>query len=143
MDSLLAYVYASIFGLFAGMFLLSRTGSWISTLAATVKSYRGGDSDAPPRRPLLWAFPLAAVLHSGPWMLAIAVYLSYYVLSRPHAPWWLWFFGGVCLAPILSAAVLLLAGRRKPRKDDDHTKVSTEVQREPHAGRAAEFNEPH
>jgi hypothetical protein len=142
MDSLLAYVNAPIFGLIGGMFLLSRMGSWISTLAATVKSYRGGDSDAPPRRPLLWAFPLAAVLHSGPWMLAIAAYLSYYVLSRPYAPWWLWFFGGVCVAPIL-AAVLLLAARRKARKVGDRTKVSTEVQREPHAGRGAEFNEPH
>jgi hypothetical protein len=142
MDSLLAYVSAVTSGFLAGALLLSRTGSWIYALASTVETYRGGDSDALPRRPLLWALPLAAILHSGPWLLALAAYLSYYVLSRPHAPWWSWFFGAACMVPIAALVAPLTTSRRK-RKANEHTSRAIEVQQQPQLGRGAEANEPH
>jgi len=56
---------------------------------------------------------VAAVLHSGPWLLGATIYAAYYLLRAPHAPAWDWFFAGIGAAPILWIPILILLARRR------------------------------
>ena len=106
---------AVVYGVLAGMLLFSMAGRWIVTLASAVNAYRA-DVD---KRSGLWGLITSGLLHSGPWALAIAAYLSYYVLSQPHAAWWVWFFSGVCVAPIFVALAFIGTARRRRMAESD------------------------
>jgi hypothetical protein len=114
MDSI-APILAVVYGLFAGVFVWGIAARWLYIIADTWRTYRSTDTTESLPRTGPWALLLVFVLHSGPWALAIAGYLSYYVLSRPHAPWWAWFFGGAALAPLFVGTVVLRAMRKRKR----------------------------
>src|SRR5450631_3249182 len=109
---------AASFGVGAGMMAISLIGRWVLAIYTTVRKYRTDSSGAVARRPLVWALPFAVLLHSGPWALAIAGYLSYYALFRPHGSWLLWFFGGPALSPLFAAFLLMPVFRRRKRIAD-------------------------
>src|ERR1700687_1865326 len=92
--------YAAFFGVFAGFFIVGAIGRWADAIMTTVRAQHVGGAEHK-TRPLIWALPVVVFLHSTPWLLAVASYLSYYVLSRPHAWWWHWFFGGLGASPVL------------------------------------------
>jgi hypothetical protein len=87
-------VLAALLGLFVGTLLVSRVGSWVETMV----KHRSA---------------VAAVLHSGPWLLGATIYAAYYLLRAPHAPAWDWFFAGIGAAPILWIPILILLARRR------------------------------
>jgi hypothetical protein len=99
---------AASFGIVAGTMLWSIVGRWILALLDTWRTYRSTEISGTSGRKRNWALALVVLLHSGPWSLALAIYLSCYVLSHPHPSWWHWFFGGALAAPVL----LLAAWRR-------------------------------
>jgi MFS family permease len=114
MDSFLPPL-AIIYGVLAGMLLFSMVGRWIVALVAAVKAYRvDGKKGSGLSGPIA-----TGLLHSGPWALAIAAYLSYYVLSQPHAAWWVWFFSGVGAAPVFVVLAFLGAARRRRMEESD------------------------
>jgi hypothetical protein len=88
---------AALPGLLVGTLLVSRVGSWVETIV----KHRNA---------------VAAILHSGPWLLGATIYATYYLLRSPHAPAWDWFFAGVGAAPILWTPILIFLAlrRRKP-----------------------------
>ena len=103
-------IFALPLGMLAGSMLLSFSAHWVAVIYTTAKKhwvYPGPTR----KRQLIWALPLAVLLHSGPWALAIAGYLSYYAWSHPHGPWLLWFFGGTTISVILPA-LAVWRGRR-------------------------------
>ena len=114
MDSI-APLLAAVYGLFAGVFVWGVAARWFYVIADTWRTNRSTDTTKSSPGPGAWALLLVLVLHSGPWALAIAGYLSYYVLSRPHAPWWAWFFGGAAIAPLFVGAVVLRAMQKRKR----------------------------
>ena len=114
MDPLLPPL-AFVYGVAAGLLVFTMVGRWIVTLVSVVQSYRANAE----RRSGLWGLITPSLLHSGPWALAIAAYLSYYVLSRPHAAWWFWFFSGVCIAPVVVMLAITNAARRKKKEEND------------------------
>jgi len=81
-------------GFLVGTLLVSRVGSWVETMV----KHRGA---------------VAAVLHSGPWLLAATIYAAYYLLRSPHAPAWAWFFGAVGATTLLWGPILIFLARRK------------------------------
>ena len=134
--------FGAFFGVLLGFLIIGRVGSWVLALGVTLKTYRDGQEDARPRRPLIWALPLAVVFHSGPWLLGGALGLSYYVLSHPHASWLWWFLGGLWAAP---AFLVLLLGTRllKPRSVRDRTPMQSDAERELGSAKSGQINEPH
>ena len=58
---------------------------------------------------------LAVILHSGPWLLAGMLLWAYFMLSRPHALAWEWFFIAAAVAPfvLVAAAVYMNYRGRK------------------------------
>jgi hypothetical protein len=83
-------------GFLVGTLLVSRVGSWVETIV----KHRSA---------------LAAILHSGPWLLGATIYASYYLLRSPHAPAWDWFFAGVAAAPLAWAPILVFLARRRKK----------------------------
>jgi len=106
---------AIVYGVLAGMLLFSMVGRWIVTLVSAAKAYRA-DME---KRSGPWGLIASCFLHSGPWALAIAAYLSYYVLSQPHAAWWVWFFSGVCAAPIFVVLAFVSTTRRRKMEESE------------------------
>jgi hypothetical protein len=101
-------VYATFFGVFAGFFFVGAIGRWVYAIWTTVRArYVGGSEHK--TRPLIWALPVVLFLHSSPWLLAIAGYLLYHLLSHAHAREWNWFFGGLGVSPVLMVASVLRA----------------------------------
>ena len=117
METLLPFI-AVPWGVLAGVMVLSLTARWVYAIYTTIRSLRIADSGLGTRRPLIGALPLVLFLHSGPWTLAIAGYLSYYGLSRPHGSWLLWFFGGVAISPLFLGFVAMRAFRRRKQIAD-------------------------
>ena len=89
-------VLAALPGLFVGTLLVSRVGSWVETIV----KHRSA---------------LAAILHSGPWLLGATIYAAYYLLRSPHAPAWDGFFAGVAAAPLAWAPILVFLARRRKK----------------------------
>ena len=105
---------AVVFGVLAGALVVGAIGRWVLAIVTTVRArYVAGAEHK--TRPLIWALPVVLLLHSSPWLLAVAGYLSYYVLSRPHAWWWHWFFGALAASPVLMVVPALRATLRRKR----------------------------
>ncbi len=103
METLLLHIGAATFGLFAGMLLLSRVGSWIQAIAAAMKT--GG-----------WGLVTVAIISSGPWLLAGILGGGYYVLAAPHDAAWDWFFAAVAASiPIVLLIALYLQRAKRAR----------------------------
>jgi len=114
MESVLQWL-APVLGLFLGTLLISRVGSWVEAIVTTVQNARRDATNKDAQRTLVWPLAAVAILHSGPWLLGVTVYWAYYVLTAPHAPEWLWFFGGVAAAPVVWTPVLIFMHRRGRR----------------------------
>jgi len=100
MDVLLRIVLA-YGGVLIGLLVLGRVAGWISSVDQAIRSGRGSAG--------LTALGLAAVLllHSGPWFVVVVGGFAYVILSSPHRPEWAWLFGGMLLAPVINAVVML------------------------------------
>lgn len=48
-----------------------------------------------------WRIVAAVLLHSGPWFAVAMTAFVWFILSRPHAEGWDWFFGGALLSPLV------------------------------------------
>jgi phosphotransferase system glucose/maltose/N-acetylglucosamine-specific IIC component len=94
---MLANAVPAFFGFYMGLLVWTSTIRWIYSIwqVATERSAAGQGKFLPGASVLL--------LHSGPWLLIAAAAFAYYILSRPHEPWWFWFFVGSLFAPVLSA----------------------------------------
>jgi peptidoglycan/LPS O-acetylase OafA/YrhL len=99
---LLLLAVAPPFGVMLGLTVFSRLLAWIASIVEAARGRRA------------WPLTAAALLHSGPWLLAATLSLAYYTLpeSQPWS-WWWWFFGGVLAAPFIVLPVVILAMRRK------------------------------
>jgi hypothetical protein len=99
---------AVIFGVVVGAVLIGAIARWVYSVLTTVRARHVAGAEHK-TRPLMWALPVVLLLHSTPWLLALAGYLSYYVLSHPHAWWWHWFFGALVASPLLLLVPVLRA----------------------------------
>lgn len=126
MDVLAPFIAVPL-GVLAGSMLLSFIARWIAAIYTTVKKYRVYPGPVK-KRELIWALPLAVLLHSGPWLLAIAGYLSYYAWSNPHGPWLFWFFGGAAISLILTPLAACRGLRLRNRRiANERAKASHEA----------------
>lgn len=117
--------FAVVGGLLAGFVLIAMVGRWLVALDAALRARR---VEAPAQRGTVpWNVVAVGVLHSGPWALAIAAFASYFVLSRPHAAWWIWFFGGAGLALAMTVAMALVAAARRRQHEDPQGALTPEV----------------
>jgi hypothetical protein len=107
-ETIVLEIAASLGGFFLGTFLFSRVGSWVQAIAtAALTSKRDGAPKS--------AIAVAAVLSSGPWLLAAFIFWAYYVLSAPHARAWNWFFGAVGAAVPIWLLISLYLHHRSRR----------------------------
>ncbi len=105
---------AALAGFFGGIVLFGMVGRWLYVVTATVREYRNAaQSDALRKSLALALFPVT-FLHSGPWAMGIAIVSSYYLLSRPHSPNWLWFFSGASVGLLFMLVLVARAVRRAP-----------------------------
>jgi len=88
---------AIIGGCFFGILLLTRVLRWIQAIQLALKPRSEAAHSA-------IAFPLVLLLHSGPYILIIAVAATYHILSNPHRPEWIVFF-----LTVLASQVALIA----------------------------------
>ena len=71
-------------GFFVVILVVTMLVRWLEAIQVVIaKSWTYGDEPRQ-RRPLLWALPLVLMLHSGPWALAVFLYLSWYLIGRPE-----------------------------------------------------------
>ena len=93
-------------GWFAGYFLGSRVGVWIAATRISLKH-------DPVEGATKWRrIASSTFLHSGPWLLAVAVVFVVYLHSKVWAPW---FFGGAIIGAV-AYIVLVLSILRKVRR---------------------------
>lgn len=110
MDTSFLRIFAVMGGLFVGLQVWSRTVRWAHSVWLAVKS-RGNSSN------VSLGLPVVLFLHSGPWLLAAFVAFTVYILSTPHQPEWVWFFGGALATPLLIALNVLWYFRRKRKAE--------------------------
>ena len=100
MDAILALTFG---GFLFGLLVTSRTLAWIAGLHAAMR--QRFTRDAGTRASPTWAAPL--LLHSGPWMLALAIASVYYVDSLGQLErLWAW-LGGLAGAPLFILAFVV------------------------------------
>lgn len=107
----------SLPGFFAGTLLWAQLTRWAVLLYVSA-SKDGGDFLGPPKRRLLWAAPVVALLHPAPWMAGMAVFLAIGAFRAQAASGWAWFFGGLTLAILLMmfVTVAMLVRSRRARE---------------------------
>ena len=103
-EIILFYVGVPVMGLLIGGLILSRVLSWLQAMVTAHRFPEAGTKLA-----------AAAVLHSGPWLLAGIAYWAYHVLSAPHGPAWDWFFGAMAVAIPVVIVISAVMGRRDRR----------------------------
>jgi hypothetical protein len=103
---MLANTLAAFMGFYIGLLVWTSTVRWIYSIWQVVTER----SDAGPSKVIPGASVL--LLHSGPWLLFAAGLFAYYILSKPHEPWWFWFFVGSLFAPALAALRVAMVMRR-------------------------------
>ena len=112
METTVLQLAAAVAGLFVGTFLVSRVGTWIEAVVTAFRTRRNEQASA---RLAIGIVAWAAVLNSGPWLLAGALYWAYYVLSGPHAPAWDWFFAAAAAAVPIWLVISIYLYRRSKR----------------------------
>jgi hypothetical protein len=75
---IVAHIAPIMIGLFAGYFLSSRVGVWAVSL---LFSLRGTDAPAG-RATRIKRIALLTLLHSGPWLVAVAALVAFYIRSK-------------------------------------------------------------
>jgi len=73
---------AALIGFNMGLLIWSSTIRWIYSIWQVAK--QRSDTDQAELVP--WVSVL--LLHSGPWLVVAAAAFVYYILSKPHEPWW-------------------------------------------------------
>ena len=119
---------ALICGFLAGSVLFNMTARWVHAVSSELRANRTveGAASTSTRNILAITF-----LHSAPWALSIAGYVTYQVLSAPRAEWWDWAFLGAAIGPLFICAGALLGGRNA-----DETAVLTSEVLNKHRKRA-------
>ena len=97
-----AQFVAGMLGFVAGALLFSRVGQWV---VAVYQSVHESQSAVRPSGRLVSAL----LLHSGPWLLTVAVCLAYYVRSEP---WALSLLAGVGAAVLFFTAIGIVLALR-------------------------------
>jgi len=114
---------AGIGGFFLGMLLTSRVIGWLQAIVEARKA-ANANADADTVRPSRISLPLAAVLHSGPWLLGGTMWWAYFVLTKPHAAEWVWFFSGIAAAPLVLVPTAIVISLRKKNAKVEREKTT-------------------
>jgi biotin transporter BioY len=109
MDLVPAFL-AGFGGFFLGMLLASRVIGW---LQAIIEARKATHVNADAGTATHITLPLAAVLHSGPWLLGGTMWWAYFVLAKPHSAEWVWFFSGIVVAPLVLVPTAIVISLRK------------------------------
>ena len=106
----------SIFALFLGfvtcLLIWSRVVYWAHSLWLVVRG-RDRTGAMVPRDPA--SILVALFLHSGFWLLGLAIGGSIFIFAGPHRPEWTWFFAGAALVPPFIGINVLFVMRRVKR----------------------------
>jgi len=96
-------------GWFAGYLLTSRLGVWIAVTRISLKS-------SPVQGTAKWGrIASTTFLHSGPWLLAVAVVFAVYLHAKVWAPW---FFGGAIIGAVTYICLVLSILRKVRRRKE-------------------------
>jgi hypothetical protein len=108
---IVAHIAPIMIGLFAGYFLSSRVGVWAVSL---LFSLRGTDAPAG-RATRIKRIALLTLLHSGPWLVAVAALVAFYIRSKPWAVWALGgaFVGILCYLLAVWSTVRIVRRRKR------------------------------
>jgi hypothetical protein len=98
-------------GLIAGMLLWVHVMRWVGLLYVS-QAKDGGDFLGPPKRRLLWALPVFALLHPAPWLVGATAFVAFRAFRAGAASGWRWFFGGLILALLYMILMTLTAFAR-------------------------------
>jgi hypothetical protein len=105
---------ATFFGVFAGLVVWNRAVRWGQSVWVVMRT-KPESGDVASRS--TGAILATLVLHSGPWLVGLAAFLAWSVLSKNHAPAWNWFFGGaLAVPPIIALNVYFLVRRMRRAK---------------------------
>jgi len=86
---------------------------WIACLWEAYRDYRiAVDYPHLNRRKRLWVFVPLMLLHSGPWALAITVFIGITFGKGPTEPWHVWFAGGFLAYLALTCASVAMVWKK-------------------------------
>lgn len=91
---------AAFLGFFVCMLVWSSTVRWVQSVWLTLREWRNPQQSKVQLLVVLF-------LHSGPWLLGLAIFFVVYILSTPHRAEWEWFFGGALFVPPVIALLVL------------------------------------
>src|SRR5437763_221040 len=107
---------AAMFGFVVGGFVFARFVYWIGCLWVAIDDYRIAAAYPHLRRKkqILLFVPLL-LLHSGPWALAIALFIIFELFVSRRETWHFWFAAGFVAYVLFMCVLVLLWMRRKNR----------------------------
>ena len=101
-----------LLGFFVGGLVVRSAFGWGLSLWQAFQEYREAAAYPHLNRPKNpWVFLPLVVLHSGPWILAMAAFGFFKLLTSPHQPWHSWLIGG--FIAYLAPTALTIASVRK------------------------------
>ena len=106
---------STLFGFCAGGLLLIQTLRWVALLCLTTATH-GGDFLGPPRRRLIWAFPLVLLLHPVPYFVMFLVLFTIWALQGKVESIWLWLLGGLYFYAAFAGLTLIRGFRIRHRR---------------------------
>src|SRR4051812_48114071 len=111
-----ATLVLGVLGFVAGTLLWTQFTRWVGLLYVS-GSKHGGDFLGEPKRRLLWAIPVVALLHPAPWLVCAAAIAGVRTLRASAGRGWGWFFGGLSVALLfmIFSTVTVLLRRRQLR----------------------------
>ncbi len=103
----MSIVLLAFCGYLGGLLVLSRTLRWAVALREVLRSPADGGMAGRP-------WPVVAFLHSGPWVLALAIGATWYVgsMARPHLLWAL--VGGFVVSALFILSFTIRRKRAEP-----------------------------
>ncbi len=114
----LTHIIVFVFGFGAGLLVWNRTVRWTVAVWSAYRERRASG--------LGFAIPSVLFLHSGPWLLGLAIFFTAHILSSPHSPEWNWFFAGpLVVPPVIGVLVFrVLRHQKKVRDEGDAADVA-------------------
>ncbi len=122
----------SLFGFLVGMLLWIQFTRWVGLLYVSASKH-GGDFLGPPKRRLLWATPVLALLYPAPWLIGMSALLGFRTFRSDSTGGWGWFFVGLSLAllfMVLSTIAVLVRWRHLRHSEKSRPNKSLERTRE-------------
>jgi hypothetical protein len=107
-------VLLAVVGFLVGTLYLTQVSRWFALIYVTVQK-DGGDFLGPPKRRLLWALPLVAVLHPGLWLVLAIPIVTFRAIQSPSEKL-TWLLAGFYLAISLMALTMIATFKRVRRK---------------------------